>query len=71
MSPPSEGGITWTDRQIKMMISMWKEPNIRDAIHQPKPVYALIAKRLNDVWGKICLNLLAQTSVCVDSKTSQ
>ena len=53
MSPPSEGGITWTDRQIKMLISMWKKPNIRDAIHQPKPVYALIAKRLNDVWGKV------------------
>ena len=43
----------WTDRQVKMLISMWKEPNVLEAINKPKPVYVLLANRLNDVWGNI------------------
>ncbi len=43
----------WTDHQIQMLITMWKEPDVLEAIQQPKPVYVLLANRLNDVWGNI------------------
>ncbi|XP_072035543.1 uncharacterized protein [Amphiura filiformis] len=49
----SDSASKWTDHQIEMLIAMWKEPDVLEAIRQPKPVYVLLANRLNDVWGNI------------------